>query len=127
MRFWKAWLRRPRPPLELNAKDTAGPARRASVRHPHGKSVLGEVIALPANKPILFKVKDISLGGLGLLCEETVSKGAFLAIKLEKSGSSRTLRARVIHITPQGKSFLLGCRLLDPLTTDELDSLLGTV
>jgi hypothetical protein len=124
MRFWKALFRRPPSTEELTAKDTTGPSRRASVRHPHGKMAFGEVIALPANKPILFKVKDISLGGLGLICEEHVMKGAFLAIKLEGSNYTRTLRARVIHVTPQGRSFLLGCRLLDELTSEELESLL---
>jgi hypothetical protein len=124
MAFWKSFFQRPPKPHELTAEDKSGPARRATVRHPHGRMTFGEIIALPANTPILFKVKDISLGGLGLIAQQPVLKGAFLAVKLEGPNYARTLRARVVHVTQQGKTWLLGCVLIDKLNRDELRDLL---
>jgi hypothetical protein len=124
MPFWKRLFQRSAGAQEPDTRDTTGPARRATVRLPHGRMTFGEVIALPANLPLLVKIKDISLGGLGLLCNQPVPQGTFLAVKLEGANYSRVLRARVIHATAQGNSWLLGCRLIDRLSSEELAALL---
>jgi len=122
--FWKRLFPRSAGGPGPDTKDTTGPARRATVRLPHGRMTFGEVIALPANVPLLVRVKDISLGGLGLLCEQPVPQGTFLAVKLEGTNYSRVLRGQVRHATPQGRSWLLGCCLIDRLSSEELAALL---
>jgi hypothetical protein len=125
MSFWKGLFRRNTPKAEdLAAADNSGPARRASARYPHSRVTFGEIIALPANTPVLFKVKDISLGGIGLVSPHNIPKGTFLAIKLQGFHHSRTLRARVVHSAQQSKTWLLGCVLLDKLRPEELEALL---
>lgn len=124
MAFWTGLFHRAPRVDALVAKDTAGPARRATIRHPHGRMTFGEVLALPANTPVLFKIKDISVGGLGLLCREAIQVGSFLAVKLEGPEYTRVLRARVVHLTEHGHEWLMGCALLDRLNRDELKSLL---
>ncbi len=48
-----------------------------------------------------------------------------IAVLLERSGRSIRLLAQVIHCTPQGKNFLIGCRFLGRLSDEHVAHLTG--
>ncbi|MBY0524868.1 MAG: PilZ domain-containing protein [Gemmataceae bacterium] len=83
------------------------------------------MLTLPANVSIAVPLRDISSHGIGLISDEALQPGAFLRVHLDGSaGFSRTLRAQVIHATPQrDDTWILGCVLVDKLRPHEMELL----
>ncbi len=108
----------------------AGPAgrdRRAAPRFPCSFRTTCQPIALVETIAVPVQVRNVSTGGIGLLCRAPVPPGTFFAIELQnnRGGSSLRLRARVIHTTRHdGKTWLLGCAFTEPLSDEQLQSLL---
>ena len=75
------------------------------------------------------RVKDISVGGIGLLLQHRFRPGTTLTVELRESSGHvlRTVQARVIHTTALrvdgGYCWLLGCSFKHPLTEEELEAL----
>jgi hypothetical protein len=75
------------------------------------------------------KVRDISLGGVGLLMRHRFRPGTYLAVELrESTGQSlRTVLARVVHATAVSVDgnpcWLLGCAFDEPLSEEEFRAL----
>lgn len=74
------------------------------------------------------KVRDVSVGGLGLVLKRRFERGAGLAIEIPATASrpGDTLLVKVVHTTrlPDGE-WLLGCALVSQLSEDELKALVG--
>jgi hypothetical protein len=73
------------------------------------------------------KLRDISIGGIGLYSADPVKLGTFLIITLsDAQNCSWTLRARVVHVTQRYENtWILGCMFATPLGWAECEALLG--
>ena len=71
------------------------------------------------------KIRDVSMTGIGLLVSRRVEIGALLAVAVSNAAQkfSKTLLVRVAHVTPVHGGFLVGGTLNEPLTYQELTSL----
>ncbi|MBY0522981.1 MAG: PilZ domain-containing protein [Gemmataceae bacterium] len=100
--------------------------RRAATRFPSSRITSCRVITLPVNYTIQVAIRDISVGGLGLISSRPLQKGTFLAITLEGANDrSRRLRAHVVHCTEQVRGeWNVGCMLSGELSHEELEAFL---
>jgi hypothetical protein len=74
------------------------------------------------------KIRNISVGGVGLVIERRFEPGVilFLEITPPASGSKETVMARVVHATAQaGNLWLLGCAFCSRLSPGKIQSLVG--
>jgi len=97
------------------------------VRHPCNYRTSCQPIALVETISLPVQVRDISSGGIGLICRAPVGPGTFFTIELQnnRGGSSLKLRARVIHLTRrEDRTWLLGCAFTVELTREQLEALL---
>ena len=101
-----------------------GAERRQAPRYPASRVSSCNIIRLPETEPMPAILKDISVGGIGLICPGDVEKGTFLAVTLINSKSdSKTLRALVVHSSMiTRESWMVGCVLSQKLTPEELDA-----
>jgi PilZ domain len=69
-----------------------------------------------------LRVKNISTRGIGLVASEPLDAGLMLVVKLVNPAKNfaKTLLVRVVHVTPQGGSYLVGGTLDAPLSYEEL-------
>ena len=103
--------------------------RRASVRLQ--SSAKGSCQSLSVRREMGWEasVRDISCDGIGLVLPRRFEVGTLLAVELteEAEGPKHLLLARVVRTLPQSESsWLVGCTLVNPLTEDELQLLLGS-
>jgi hypothetical protein len=69
------------------------------------------------------RVRNVSRTGIGLGSDRRWDPGTVLVVELppEEEGPRRSVRARVVHATPQmGGTFLVGCIFLEPLSDADL-------
>jgi len=73
------------------------------------------------------RIRNISTNGLGLIQRRRVAPGASLTIELAclEQAFSRSRGIRVVHVTPDGDEWLVGCALLAPFTAAELEVLVA--
>ena len=71
------------------------------------------------------KIRDVSLGGIGLVLVRQVAVGSLLAVSLANPAQkfSKTVLVRVAHVTVAHGGFLIGGTFLEPLTYQEFTSL----
>lgn len=71
------------------------------------------------------KIRDVSMNGIGLLVERRVEVGTLLAVGLvnQAKGFARTLIVQVTHVTPATGGFLVGGVFLNPLSYQEMTTL----
>jgi PilZ domain len=115
------------PLKERIAAVPVGIERRRAVRHPCGYRTMLQPISLREIAALPVQVRDLSATGLGLLSRTPMGPGTFLFVELQSmlNGTTRRLRAHVIHATRQKNGlWLLGCALTDELTRTELQGLL---
>jgi hypothetical protein len=120
-------------PHAASAKDSRvaqPPDRRAFVRYAtEGNAACQSPRALD-HAGWMAKLLNISCTGLGLLMRHRFQPGSPLEVELQSSTGTcrRGLRVRVIHasaVRAEGHaSWLIGCTMLQPLSEDELRSLL---
>lgn len=97
--------------------------RRAVPRLPAARVTSCGVISLPNQVPLKVQIRDLSASGIGLMNECALENGTFLVITLRAGRFERVVSARVVHATEQKDgSWLLGCVLSRPLTSEELDA-----
>jgi hypothetical protein len=102
--------------------------RRVSVRYSSSLTTLCQKAAAHTNDFwLLAKVQDMSTTGARLLLGSPFRNGAMVDVEPIKpdSGFSRVLNARVVYcrLEPTG-GWIVGCEFSNPLSTDELQSLL---
>ena len=102
--------------------------RRNAIRYPcNNVKTTIQPIALAETIAIPVRVRDISTGGLGLLCQLPIPPGMFFVINLQNTvgGQARTLRARVVRSTRlDSKTWVLGCSFVNALTREQVQALL---
>ncbi len=111
----------------------SGSERRAWVRHPLGVGTCGVIDTSicggqPDSEEIWpLVVRDVSIGGIGVLLARRFEMGTELSIELSAGpdASPRRLAARVVRIVPEKAGhWIHGCMFREKLTEDELTSLL---
>jgi hypothetical protein len=115
------------------ARETGGAIqveRRAWVRYDSSLSASCQPTGTLKDAGWAAQVRDISLGGLGLLLQHRFRPGTPLLVELKNAAGEvlRTVPVRVAHATPflrgNNPCWLLGCQFVHPLTDAELKSLL---
>jgi hypothetical protein len=102
---------------------------RVSERHPCELPASCQPLAGRGDSEIQWSavIRDVSLGGIGLILGRRFERGVGLAIEVPQVGDmpAETLLVRVNHVTslPGGK-WLLGCAFASRLSDDELRGLL---
>jgi hypothetical protein len=94
-----------------------GPEHRAQQRHYAGRIFLTRV-SLPGTDISYFAwVHDVSETGIGLDLLTPLSPGTDIAFELRGTGTFEKVRvyAQVVHATPVGPFYRLGCRFTLPL------------
>jgi diguanylate cyclase (GGDEF)-like protein len=69
-------------------------------------------------------LRDLSIGGVGLFLENRLPLDALLIIE-PLFDESKSLLARVVHVTSQGDRWMHGCALSSHLSQEELESWIG--
>jgi hypothetical protein len=71
------------------------------------------------------KIRDVSLDGIGLVLMRSVPAGTVLTVGLTNpdKGFNKSVMIRVVHVTPITGAFLVGGSFTEPLTYQELTSL----
>ena len=71
------------------------------------------------------KVRDVSMDGIGLVLMRSVPAGTVLSIGLVNTdkGFNKTVMVQVAHVTPIPGGFLVGGSFVEPLTYQELTTL----
>lgn len=107
------------------ASPGAGRERRASARLLCDLKTAWRPAAAPDEPPAPARVRDVSLGGAGLLVRRRLEAGTLLAIDLPGKGfRPLTVLACVAHASAHGPGeWALGCAFSAELTHDELESL----
>jgi PilZ domain len=107
--------------------DRHDPERRSAPRYQADLLPPIRILVRPSFQPYRANVRDISLMGLGIICDRHLQPGAILAIQLQRrhAGVSGILSGTVVYCSPlQDGLWRCGCRLSRGLTDDELYSLL---
>jgi hypothetical protein len=101
--------------------------RRSVHRYASERLPLIRVLVRPSFQAYHANVRDVSVLGLGIICDRCLKPGAILAVQLQRkhAGVSGILSAQVVHSTllPDG-TWRCGCRLSRSLTDDDLFTLL---
>jgi hypothetical protein len=99
--------------------------RRAEERYPVNADA-----SCPFVSPVVkdfgsVKIRDVSMGGLGLLLSRRVEPGTVLAVTLanQARGFSKTVLVQVTHCTPRDGAYLVGGTFTVPLTYQEMTTL----
>lgn len=95
--------------------------RRASERMPvNATSACTFASPVAENFPPV-RIRDLSMEGIGLLMTQKVEVDTLLAVVLANAqrNVSKTLLVRVVHVTPQSGTWLIGGVFSPPLTYDE--------
>lgn len=72
------------------------------------------------------ELRDISLGGMGLILNRRFEPGTLLMVELDTPAGRESLLSRVVHARPLGdQKWLLGCALARPLNRQKLQALLS--
>lgn len=119
-------------PTAPGATDRPAPPRvaerRATVRYAVNADTSCAPLAARSEGPgWAARVRDISRNGLGLVLDRRFEPGTVITVDLAfGEDSSRMLLACVVHsvASPEG-SWIVGCKLVSPLTGDELARLGG--
>jgi hypothetical protein len=99
--------------------------RRATERFPVNANASCPFLAPVAEELGQVKIKDISMGGIGLVVSRRVEPGTLLAVTLANParGFQKTVLVRVIHTAPQTGGYLVSGAFSTPLTYQELSTL----
>jgi hypothetical protein len=76
----------------------------------------------------LAQVRDVSLGGIGLVLPRSFEPGVILTIDLPRTSPSFSplLLARVVHATEQAPGeWIVGCEFANQLSPEDLRALVG--
>lgn len=109
--------------LQREGKDRRAWVRRHSTPETPFFAVTGEeeIIAWRA------RVRDVSNGGISLVVNNSFPEGALIEIELPNPDAdvSRIMLARVVRAeTTEGIQWVLGCAFLEPLSDEEVHSIL---
>jgi hypothetical protein len=99
--------------------------RRASERIPVNRATTGAFVGRVVDDLGAVKIRDVSLEGIGLVLMKSVAVGSVLVVGLSNldKGFNKTVLVEVAHVTPIPGAFLVGGSFTDPLTYQELTTL----
>jgi hypothetical protein len=105
-----------------------GPAseRRSEPRRPCcWEQTVIRVTVRPSFQPFPAQVRNVSARGIGFLHQDPLEPGAVLALQLRAgvAGTSCIRTGRVVHATPCGGEWLIGCTISPPFSPRELEAL----
>jgi serine/threonine protein kinase len=116
----------------LDAAGEPGSERRAWIRHPLGVGTCGLIDTSVCGAPDSVEiwplvVRDVSIGGVGVLLARRFEPGTELGIELSAGPGvpPRRMTARVVRVVPEKAGhWTHGCAFSEKLTEDELTALL---
>jgi hypothetical protein len=114
------------PPSHSNRR---GAERREAERRTCPHAPLLRFLPKDSFQPLQGQIKDVSIKGIGLVCEDAFSVGTLLAIQWHYGAFEewKTVLAYVVRVSPEpGGGTLVGCQFVDALSTAEVDALLAT-
>ncbi len=100
--------------------------RRASVRKEVSEGSLQlTILVRPGMRKYQVSAADISNFGIGFLMDESLPLGSVLAVQQHVliPGRSWIRSGKVIHATPRGDRWLIGCEVSPPFSKQELEVL----
>jgi hypothetical protein len=104
--------------------------RRCSGRFALDRWLTARLIVKPNYQPQLAIVRDLAVGGIGLIVLQVLEPGSTVAIQLRgtQTAFESILVGEVRHVTWRAEGFwLLGCRLSRNLSEEEIQSILHNV
>ena len=103
--------------------------QRSRPRHCCGTITLTRLSMPAAERAHFAWVHDVSENGIGLDVLGPLAAGVELVFELQRGDGDEKIRlyARVVHATPAGAFYRLGCRLTRPLRPGVLASILQRV
>lgn len=122
MAFWD-W-RRKRTPAAAESGSVVAPDvnRRRAERYPcKYQQASFHLVALREMPELPTRIRDVSRGGIGLICAAPIPPGSFIIIQMDHSGREPTrLQARVVRNAPlESRTWLVGCVFVKDLGSDE--------
>lgn len=102
-----------------------GPNRRAEERFPFNADASCPHLSPVAEDFGPVRLKDVSMGGIGMLLSRAVEVGALLAVTLVNpaKGFTKTVLVRVTHASRVGGNYVVGGAFTTPLTYQEMTTL----
>jgi PilZ domain len=102
---------------------TPGEDRRRTTRYPSDQDASCYPPATAAVTPV--QIKDVSSGGVGLLCDRRFERGTVLVLELNDTALPiLSLLARVVRLAARADGrWLVGCALLGELPEEEVQAL----
>jgi hypothetical protein len=80
----------------------------------------------PDQTKLQARIRDVSLGGIGLVLPRRFERGTGLAIDVPGPDGGHTVFARVVRVAQTGSdSWLIGCAFVGELIDDEVRALIG--
>jgi hypothetical protein len=101
--------------------------RRGTVRYRCAPATPGKLYIADDHEFQNAWISNISRSGIGLLLNRAVPAGTFVVVQMRSLDRTRVfdLAAHVVHATlVNATDWLIGCDLIQELTSEELDSLL---
>jgi hypothetical protein len=101
------------------------PDRRAAQRYPVNTDTSCSFLSPVVEDLGPVQLRDISMAGIGLQLRRRVEVGSLLALTLVNPARSfnKTVLVQVAHVTPSLNGFLVGGNFREPLTYQEMSSL----
>jgi PilZ domain len=111
------------PPEPFSEAETPGEDRRSATRYPSDHDASCHRPATADITPV--QIKDVSSGGVGLLCGRRFERGTVLVLDLNDTALPIvSLLARVVRLGVQADGrWLVGCTLLGELSEEEVQAL----
>ena len=101
--------------------------RRATVRYRCAPATIGKLYVSGDQVFQSAWVQNLSATGIGMILPHAVDVGVFITIQMKSTDLRQTfeLSGQIVHCTQQpGGDWTVGCELLQPLSPEDLDSLL---
>jgi PilZ domain len=110
----------------VSTKPDVATDQRNTVRHLCSWPIAIQILGDPARQRLRVQIRDVSVAGIGLVIGKPLDVGARLALDWNFGSPDcwKSLQARVIHVTPDGEQFLVGCAFDAPLDESDLNGLL---
>jgi hypothetical protein len=103
----------------------AGAEQRTRPGYPCGTITLTRLSLASSSRRSYFAwVHDVSEGGIGLDVLVHLAVGAEIVFELRGAGANVRLHAKIVHSTPVGSYYRLGCKFTRPVRRDALTALL---
>jgi hypothetical protein len=109
---------------DATSQNTSGVERRGATRHPSSLKIACYPVGGSLMERRQARIRNVSKTGIGLVVDRAWQSGTMLIVELPGEESTKTVRARVVHSTPQmSGTYLVGCNFESALSDAEVQAL----